>query len=105
MRNEEAEGPRLLRKGVPKKMRWKGMMLKEEMKALKSFEKESNWLARNYEKVREEHLEKFVAIKDNKVIAESESISRLQNKLKQLGIDPRTTLVDFMLPKDVILFL
>jgi hypothetical protein len=50
-------------------------------------------------------VEKFVAVKNKKVIAESQSIGELQELLKKQGVDPRITLVDFMLSKDTILFL
>jgi len=87
------------------------MAMKEEKvdeideRMLEGFIIDSDWLAENYENIRTKHLEKFVAVKNKKVIAESQSIGELQELLKKQGVDPRTTLVDFMLPKDTILFL
>jgi len=83
----------------------KGISETEEAKIMERFDRDSKWLAKNYEKLRTEYLEKFIAVKDNKVIAESESIQGLHKKLEEKGVDSRTILVDFMLSKDAVLFL
>lgn len=77
----------------------------DELELLKHSEKDSNWLLRNYEKIREKHENKFVAVKDNEIIADGEDIKEIEDKLKKQNVDPKTTIVDFIPPKDFVLFL
>jgi len=81
------------------------METRQEMEFLKIFEKDSCWLLQNYEKVQKEFEEKFVAVKNGKVIADGKNIQELTEKLKKREIDPRITVIDFIPRKDFLLFL
>ena len=69
------------------------------------FEKSSKWLAENFESVRKKFEGKFVALKGNKIIDSSESYPTLKEKLEKENVDLATVLIDFIPPKDLLLFL
>ena len=69
------------------------------------FEKSSKWLAENFESVRQRFEGKFVALKGEKIIVSSESYLQLKETLEKENIDLATVLIDFIPPKNLILFL
>ena len=74
-------------------------------KTLDQFIMASNWLAENFESVRKKFEGKFIALKGEDIIGSSESYPQLKETLEKKHIDSATVLIDFIPPKDLILFL
>lgn len=68
---------------------------------------ESNFLFFQLEidSLRKKYLNKFVAIKDKKVIGSASSIEELTPKLKKAGVDISKTVVEFVPEEETILVL
>ncbi|MBM3303724.1 MAG: hypothetical protein FJY76_01395 [Candidatus Aenigmarchaeota archaeon] len=72
---------------------------------LQKAEKDNGWLQRNFERVREEHPNKFIAIDDEKVIAEGSGSSEVIEKVEKMGKNPSNMLIEFIPEKGLILIL
>lgn len=73
-----------------------------EMQVLMETEKDQKFLKGNLEKLRKEHPDKFVAIKNGKVIAEGTDMNTVKSKLKKAGVDPAITTVEFIHKKGAV---
>lgn len=77
----------------------------EEIAMLKTAEKDNEWLQRNFEKVQEEHPNKFVAVSQGRVIADGKDSEDVVKEVEGKGVDPATTLIEFIPEKGLILIL
>lgn len=69
------------------------------------FEKSSRWLAKNFEDIRKKFTGKFVALRGDEILATADSFLELKEKLKKADVDLSTVLVDYIPPKELIMFL
>ncbi|MHA1222812.1 MAG: DUF5678 domain-containing protein [Candidatus Heimdallarchaeaceae archaeon] len=79
--------------------------MENELQILNNIENDSKWLYSQYEKIRENFSEKFVAIKNNRVIEADKSMENLINKLEKKGEDPALILIKFIPKKGTVLIL
>ncbi len=79
--------------------------MKEELKILEEFEKDSKWLADNYGKVKEKYVNKFIAVKNKQVIDNDDDFHKLIKRLRDKGEDLRRVVIEFVPPEDVVLVL
>jgi len=77
----------------------------EELKILKEFQKDTQWLIENYQKLKKEFVDRFVAIKNGKVIESDENLDKLIEKLQKKGEDASKTVIEFIPPEDMIIIL
>lgn len=63
---------------------------------LREVERDNKWLQRNFEKLREEHPNKFVAISGKKVTADGTNSSHLVEKVEKMGKTPANILIEFI---------
>jgi len=77
----------------------------EELALLRTVEKDDEWLRRNFGRIQEKHPNKFVAISKEHVIAHAGHSEDVVRKVEKKGIDPATTLIEFIPRKGLILIL
>jgi hypothetical protein len=70
---------------------------------LETFARDSEWFASNYEKIRG-NGNKAVAIKDNAVLVEGETIEDVLMELEKLNVDAAFLLID-VIPSDDAAFI
>lgn len=81
--------------------------MEEEIKILKKFEEDSQWMAKHYGELQEKYAGKFIAIINKKIIDIDENIENLINKLKEKLSEEEISrvLIEYIPPKDLILIL
>lgn len=72
-----------------------------EFKLLTKLEKDDDWFHSNLAEIQKNYEKKFVAVKDGKIVASSQSIGELIKALKKKKINPALTLVEFVHEKGV----
>jgi hypothetical protein len=80
-------------------MRAKAIQLFEEL------EKDNKWFESNYEFIQDKYEKKFIAIKDNEIIANATNMNDLTKLLKSKKINPAFTLVKFIYEKGLVVIL
>ena len=83
----------------------KGKKMEQELQVLNNIENDSKWLYSRYEKIRESFSDRFVAIKNSKVVESDESMEDLINKLEAKGENPAFLLIKFIPKKEIVLIL
>lgn len=81
------------------------MKMNEELKLLEKFQQDNRWLAENYHQLRKKYLNKFIAVKDKKVIDYDTDFNKLIERLEKKGEDLGRIVIEFMPPEDLILIL
>ena len=77
----------------------------EEMIVLKTVERDNEWLERNFENVQKEYPNRFVAVFGSRVIAVGEDSDDVVKEVEGKGVDPATTLIQFIPEMGLILIL
>lgn len=72
-----------------------------ELQVLESYIEDSRWLMENYDDIKKDYAEKYVAVKDNQVIETDENANRLLDKLRATNADICSVLVEFIPPEDL----
>lgn len=67
-----------------------------ELKLLNRTEEDLKWFNNNYDSIVEKFDNKFVAIKNKKIIAAEDNMEKMIHKLKSSKIDPSVTWVGFV---------
>lgn len=75
---------------------------KEVVKLFSIHEKNQDFLSNNMNRLRSTYKNKYVAIKDEKVIAFHDDDDELHKILKKKGIDRKEVLIDFIPSSDII---
>lgn len=71
----------------------------KEMQLLKSFDDDTAWIEQNMEKLREKHLNEFIAVKGKKIVAFDKDFEVVLKKLKKHGIPSPNTIIRFVFEK------
>lgn len=67
------------------------------METISRIEKDNLWLQENIDNLRAEGtVNKFVAIKNGRIIATNTNLKRLITKLEELGLKPEKVLIEFI---------
>ena len=81
-------------------------MENQELQLLKNFENDSKWFHENMDTLRDKNFTgKFVAIKESKPIAASESLDVVINDISKKGENPSFIFIEFVHPKGFTLLL
>jgi len=83
----------------------KVMPMNVNMNILRSFAENRKWLYQNYTSLAKKYNNKFVAVKDKKVIAVEDTLEALFNTLKKKGIDAADVLIEFLTLEDILFLL
>ena len=67
----------------------------------KSFEEDSEWFFKNYEKIKEKHKGEYVLIKEKKIVATAKSVEELVKKAEELKIDITSSVVRYIPKEDI----
>jgi len=70
-----------------------------DMERVKEFQEDVKYLHSNYNDLINKFDKQFVAIKKQEVIEHDKDLDRLKEKITQRGIEPTTTLVEFIRDK------
>lgn len=76
--------------------------MKTNLDLLNESEKDLEWLQQNFLDIQEKFANKIIAIKNKKIIANSENISKLLEEVQSQGIDPSEVLIEAISPKNEI---
>jgi nicotinic acid mononucleotide adenylyltransferase len=68
----------------------------------KSFEEDSEWFFRNYEKIKEKHKGEYVLIKEKRIAITAKSVEELIKKAEELKIDITTSVVRYVPKEDIV---
>ena len=79
--------------------------MQKEIQLIKEINEEDDWLRKNYESIRKEYKNKFVAVKDKKVIECDEHLEKLMKKLERKQVNAAQTLIEFIPEKSMLLIL
>jgi len=83
--------------------------MKEQIQLYKNqeeFEKDSKWFFKNIALLRNRNLtNKFVAIKNENVIASDRNIEMVIKDLEKIGENPSYVLIEFVYPEETIILL
>lgn len=74
-----------------------------ETQLLLSISKDTSWLQKNYGELVETHNNKFVAIRDQEIVASAKTMSELVSSLKAKKMSPNTTLIKYLTTAATIL--
>lgn len=77
----------------------------DELQLLKEMSINENFLKEKYSELREEFPDKFVALKDGKVIDNAPKIEILMKKLEDKGLNPSVISIEFIHKKGTMLIL
>lgn len=68
----------------------------ETVRLIEKFDRDSTWLAKNLEELREEYAGKYVAVKDKKVVDSDSEMETLLKRLKDEGINPSNIPINYV---------
>jgi hypothetical protein len=80
-------------------------MNKADLECLAALQHDHLYLQKNYEKLRKKHIDEYVAVWNQKIIAANKDLGGLLRVLRSKKIDPACTLIEFFPPKDLLLVL
>jgi len=78
----------------------KEMKDSEILEILTRTQRDSEWVSKNYEQLREKYESKAFAVKDGKVIEDAETVQDLLAELNKKGEDPAFLLIEVIPPRD-----
>jgi ABC-type enterochelin transport system ATPase subunit len=81
------------------------MKMQEELQLLMEMKRDEKFLKENISKLKEQYPDKFVAIKNGKVIADGTDMNIVQDKLKKIGEDPAIISIEFVHKKGTVIIL
>ena len=81
------------------------MNMPEEMQLLIEAKNDENFLKENYGKLKEKYPDKFIAVKNGKVIAEGSDMDTIKIELKEKGEDPAIVTIEFIHRKGTVIIL
>lgn len=76
--------------------RYAGMTLEEVGELLRTVTKEYEWVLSKREDLRKEYPNRFIAVKYNRVIANSVNREDVVAELERRNIDPRTAYIEYL---------
>lgn len=80
-------------------------MSKTELEGLIQMQKDSEYLNKSYDDLKQKYTNQYIAIKNGTVIANHKDINVLLKMIRAKKLDPTMILIDFVSPKDMLLIL
>jgi hypothetical protein len=77
----------------------KGRKMNQELEMLERVSSDNEWFQRNYEELKADFKNEFVAVKDKQIIAHSDDFNSVLKNLEERGEDPALILIDFVTKK------
>ena len=75
----------------------------EIIKELDALKVSSSFISRNIRQFQRMYPKKFIAVKDGKLIVVDSDFYEIMRKLKEMGVNPASTLVEYVPSEDEIL--
>jgi ABC-type phosphate/phosphonate transport system ATPase subunit len=79
--------------------------MEQELQMITKMENNVQWFNLHYTSIREKYENKFIAIKDNRIIADADKVETLIKNIEKQGEDPGLTLIEFIPEKGTVLIL
>ena len=79
--------------------------MNQELQMITKMETNVKWFNLHYTEIRERYENKFIAIKDDHIIAEDDNVENLIENIEKQGEDPGLTLIEFIPEKGTVLIL
>jgi hypothetical protein len=79
--------------------------MEQELQMITKMENNVQWFNLHYTNIREKYENKFIAIKDDRIISEDENIENLIKNIEKQGEDPGLVLIKFIPKKGTVLIL
>ena len=73
----------------------------QELQMLERASIDNEWFQKNYEKLKTDFKNEFVAIKDKKIITHSKNFNTILKTLKEKGEDSAIVLIEFVTEKGI----
>ncbi len=70
--------------------------MESELELLKKSENDLEWFDENYEELKEEYDNEFVAIKEEQIISHNKDFEKLLNKLKAMKENPANITIKYI---------
>ena len=70
-----------------------------------SYQRDIIFTQNNKINLRKSHLNKFIAVKDSKIVEEGNSIDEIKKKLEHKNIDPGKTVIEFIPEEETLMIL
>ncbi|RLI99902.1 MAG: hypothetical protein DRP03_02045 [Candidatus Aenigmatarchaeota archaeon] len=81
------------------------LLTQGEMRVFDQFDSDVRFFSRNYNKLKKKYRDMFIAIKNKRVVASAKTEKELLKEMKEKGLDPAVTVVEFVPSKEeLILF-
>jgi hypothetical protein len=71
--------------------------MRRALEDLRAARPDREWFFANYDRLEQQYPGQYVAIKDQKVVASSEHIDNVYAELRSQGMQPRDTLIEYLL--------
>lgn len=75
----------------------------QTLQLLNSIEKDLEWFSLNYKNLIKKFNEKFIAIKDESIVAEGHTFEEVISKIESKNLDPTNVLIKFVSKIKIIL--
>ncbi|MEA2055053.1 MAG: DUF5678 domain-containing protein [Candidatus Thermoplasmatota archaeon] len=79
--------------------------MEEEMQVLEDYEKDNRWISENYEQIKKEYTEKYIAVKDKNIIDANKNSDKLIKRLRERNEELERIVIEFIPSEDFILVL
>jgi ribosome biogenesis SPOUT family RNA methylase Rps3 len=71
-----------------------------ELEMINEMEQDSKWLESNYEEIRKSYENKFIAVKNMKIIASNPTLDGIITDLEKKGVNSSLVSIEFVHKKD-----
>lgn len=76
-----------------------GEIMNQNLEIITKIENDSKWFEKNYEKLRKTDVNKFIAVENEKIIAKSEKLEDIIEKVEKKGKNPALILIRYVYEK------
>jgi hypothetical protein len=83
----------------------KGENMGQELQMLERATEDNNWFQKNYENLKSDFKNEFVAIKNKEIIVHNKNFKIVIKSLREKGEDPAIILIEFVTEKGVEIIL
>lgn len=74
-----------------------------ELQMLNAGNNDLQWFSNNYKKIKEDHADEFVAVRNSKIICSGKTLDDILTSLRKKGIDSNEVLIEFISKIPIIL--
>ena len=78
-------------------------MVQDIMHEFEILERDSSFISRKSKELSKKYTKKFIAVRDNKILAVGETFGEVMRKVKKQGINPSLVLIEYIPGKEEII--